>query len=387
MNLHHLRIFYAVAQRRSITAAAADLLLTQPAVSLQLKALEKELGLPLFERGGTKLRLTQAGETLLRCAVSILHAKDEAERAISELRDGTRGKLILGAGTTGGMYVLPRVIRAYKDLSPDTEVVLHIGTTDQILEKLLQNVLDMGFLGGPVEDRRFTAEPICTDELVLIASPSHPIARTGNVTPKDLGALPFILPEQGSRTRQLVERRLREVEVPLRIAMQLPGTEGVKKAVEANLGVAVVSRYAVERECALGILLPVVVEGWRLIRPMEVVFRKQKYFSPVGQRFLEFAKAYGRQHLIPLQCPMERCDATRRTLPGAPGFPCLLERRGAPTECSGLPRLLCPKSPAGATGSKGPSGESSRRSSRTRMTAVRGGGTSSPFTGRPPTRN
>jgi len=93
VNLHHLRIFYAVAQRRSITAAAADLLLSQPAVSLQLKALEREVGLPLFERGGPKLRLTQAGELLLRSAVSILHAKDEAERALGELRGGTRGRL------------------------------------------------------------------------------------------------------------------------------------------------------------------------------------------------------------------------------------------------------------------------------------------------------
>src|SRR5437867_2204724 len=92
MNLHHLRIFYTVAQRRSVTAAAADLLLSQPAVSLQLKALEKELGMPLFQRGGAKLRLTQAGEVLHRAAVSMLHAKDEAERAITELRDGTRGR-------------------------------------------------------------------------------------------------------------------------------------------------------------------------------------------------------------------------------------------------------------------------------------------------------
>jgi DNA-binding transcriptional LysR family regulator len=374
MNIHHLRIFYAVTQRRSITAAAADLLLTQPAVSLQLKALEKELGLPLFERGRPKLRLTQAGETLLRCAVSILHAKDEAERAIRELRDGTTGKLILGAGTTGGMYVLPRLLQAYKELSQETEVVLHIGTTDQILEKLLQNVLDMGLLGGPVEDRRFAAEPICTDELVLIASPSHPITSLGKVTLKDLAAVPFVVPEQGSRTRQLVERRLREAGVPLRIAMQLPGTEGVKKAVEANLGVAVVSRFSVERECALGILRLIPVEGCRLTRPMQLVFRKQKYFSPAGRRFLEFAKSYGRQHLIPLQCPLERCDAMRRSLPGAPGFPCLLERSEATTEYPGLPRLLGPKSPAGALASARPNDDGSRRSSRPGVTAEGGRG-------------
>jgi len=297
MNLHHLRIFYTVAQRRSFTAAAADLLLSQPAVSLQLKALEKELGVSLFERGGPKLRLTQAGEVLYRSAVSILHAKDEAERAISELRDGTTGRLILGAGTTGGMYVLPRIVHAYKQQWPETEIVFHIGTTDQILEKLLQNVLDMGMAGGPIEDRRFVVEPVCTDELVLIAAPSHPIASLGKVTLKELGGVPFVFPEAGSRTRQLVERKLREAGVPLKIAMQLPGTEGVKKAVEAGLGIGMVSRYAVETECQTGVLRAVPVTGFRLSRTMNLVYRSQKYFSPVGERFREFAKSYGAEHL------------------------------------------------------------------------------------------
>jgi DNA-binding transcriptional LysR family regulator len=297
MNLHHLRIFYTVAQRRSITAAAADLLLSQPAVSLQLKALEKELGVSLFQRGGPKLTLTDAGEVLYRSAVSILHAKDEAERAITELRDGTKGRLILGAGTTGGMYVLPRIVQAYRGLWPETEIVFHIGTTDQILEKLLQNVLDMGVVGGPIEDRRFVVEPICTDELVLIAAPSHPLASLAKVTLKDLGGVPFAVPESGSRTRQLVERKLREAGVPLRIAMQLPGTEGVKKAVEAGLGIGMVSRHAVESECGAGVLRIVPLDGWRLTRTMNLVYRSQKYFSPVGERFRDFAKSYGAEHL------------------------------------------------------------------------------------------
>ncbi len=311
MNLHHLRIFNVVAQRRSVTAAAADLLLSQPAVSLQLKALEKELGLPLFERGGPKLRLTQAGEVLHRAAVSILSAQDEAERAILELRDGTKGRLILGAGTTGGMYVLPRVVQAYKGLWPETEVALHIGTTDQILEKLLQNVLDMGLVGGPIDDRRFAVEPVCADELVLIAAPSHPIVSLAKVTLKDLGGMPFIVPETGSRTRQLVERRLREAGVPLRIAMQLPGTEGVKRAVEARLGIGMVSGYAVENECRTGVLRRVPIEDFRLTRTMNLVYRTQKYFSPVGSRFLEFAKSFGAQHLGPLPVEAAR-PHTRR---------------------------------------------------------------------------
>jgi DNA-binding transcriptional LysR family regulator len=321
MNLHHLRIFYAIAQRRSITAAAEDLLLSQPAVSLQLKALEKELGLPLFQRGGSKLRLTQAGEVLYRSAVSILHAKDEAEQAISELRDGTKGRLILGAGTTGGMYVLPRIVQAYKGLWPATEILFHIGTTDQILEKLLQNVLDMGLAGGPIEDRRFVVEPICTDELVLIAAPSHPIVSLGKVTLKDLAGMPFIVPETGSRTRQLVERTFRDAGVALRITMQLPGTEGVKRAVEAGLGIGMVSGFAVEAELRTSVLRRIPIEGWRLTRPMNLVYRAQKYFSPVGARFREFAKSYGAQQLDGTREQLDDADRGRSARSGRAARP------------------------------------------------------------------
>jgi DNA-binding transcriptional LysR family regulator len=315
VNLHRLRVFCAVAQHRGITKAASELLLTQPAVSLQIKALERELGVVLFDRGSSRLRLTAAGEVLFRSAVSMLHAKDEAERAIGELRDGTTGRLILAAGTTGGMYVLPRIVQAYRALWPDTEVVLHIGTTDQILEKLLQNAVDMAMAGGPVDDRRIAVEPVCTDELVLIAAPSHPLAALGKVALRDLAGVPFVVPEAGSRTRQLVERRLREAGVPLKIAMQLPGTEGVKKAVEAGLGVGMVSRFAIEAEYVAGTLRPLPLDGWRLTRPMCLIYRAQKYFSPAGGRFREFARTFGAQHLDRSPAPRGKDEAVSQPRP------------------------------------------------------------------------
>ena len=286
-----------MAQRRNITAAASELMLSQPAVSLQLKSLERDLGLPLFQRGGPKLLLTDAGEVLYRAAASILFAKDEAERAIGELRDGTKGRLIVGAGTTGGMYVLPRILQAYTERWPGTEIVMQVGTTDQLLDRLLQNGLDLAIVGGPIEDRRFKSETICADALVLIAAPTHPIVTLDAVTLKDLGGVAFIVPEVGSRTRQLVERRLREVGVPMRIAMQMPGTEGVKRAVEAGLGIGIVSRYAVEAEIATGVLRSLPIAGFSLTRPVSMVYRSQKYFSPVGERFRDFAKSFGAQRL------------------------------------------------------------------------------------------
>jgi DNA-binding transcriptional LysR family regulator len=295
VNLHQLKIFLVVAQRLSITDAACDLHRTQPAISLQIKALEKEVGLRLLERGGRKLRLTQAGEVLYRCAVSILHTKDEAERGLAELRDAHKGKLILGTNTTGGMYLLPRIVRAFREKYPDTEIILHIGSTMELYEKILHNVVDMGLVGGPTEDRRYGVEPVCLDRLALIVSPSHPLARRAEVNLQELEQWPCVAAERISRTRQFVERKLREAGVTLRVVMELPGTEAVKKAVEANVGFAFVSGYSVEQ-------LPesLLVLGWKgaeLTRHMEIIYRKQKYFSPVAQRFRDFVHAYASEHL------------------------------------------------------------------------------------------
>ncbi len=312
MNFHQLEIFYVVVQHRSITSAASDLHLTQPAVSLQLKALEKDMGLPLLERGGKKFRLTEAGEALYRCAVSILHAKDEAQRSIAELSTATKGKLILGGNTTGGMYLLPRIVREFKEQYPKTEVIFQIESTEWIYEKILQNVVDMGLVGGPTEDRRFGVEPICVDDVVLIVLPSHPFAKVGEISPKQLEDQPCILPTQGSRTRRLVEHKLKEMGINLRIAMELPGTEAVKKGVEANLGIAFVSRFAVERECALGDLKIVRIDRAKITRYMELIYRKQKYFSPVAQRFREFAHSYAEKHLRPIQPGREKIAKVHR---------------------------------------------------------------------------
>jgi DNA-binding transcriptional LysR family regulator len=281
-----------VEQRQSITAAATEMHLTQPAVSLQIKGLERECGLPLFERGGPQLRLTQAGEALYRCAVSILHTRDEARRLMAELGAATKGKLLLGGNTTGGMYLLPRIVRAFKEQYPETEIILQVDATERLYESTLENRIDMAVIGGPTCDKRFGVEPLCLDNVVLIAAPTHPYARTGTVSLKDLHSHPCVLPQQGSRTRQLVENRLKSAGVTLNIVMQLSGTEAVKKAVEANLGIGFVSSYAVEREAAIGALALIRIEKFEISRQMELIYRNQKYFSPVAQRFREFAHRY-----------------------------------------------------------------------------------------------
>jgi DNA-binding transcriptional LysR family regulator len=296
MNLHRLIIFQKVAELHSVTKAAAELNLSQPAVSLQLKSLEKEFDIRLLQRNGTSLQLTQAGEALYRCAVSVFHAKNEVERIISELREGHKGKLILGSNVTGGMYLLPRIVRAFLDGNPDTEISMHIDSTERLYEAVLRNAIDMVLVGGPSDDRRLGMDIVCVDRLATIASPSHAFAKRSSVSVSDLQSYPAIMPTSGSRTRSFVERRLRSVGVGLRVTLEMPGTEGVKKAVEANLGFGIVCQYAVEQEVKTGALRVVPIRGLTFERNMELVYRKQKFFSPVAQRFREFVAAYANQH-------------------------------------------------------------------------------------------
>ena len=292
MNLNQVQVFCAVAKHLSFSMAAEELFITQPAVSQQVKALERQLNVKLFERVGHKLFLTEAGEAVLSHCQAMLTARAEMEQTLAMLRGSARGRLALGANTTGGMYVAPAIVRAFRDVSPEVEATLQIETTNRILDRVMQNMIDVAIVTGPVEDRRFAIRDLCPDEVELIVSPSHPFAGRGSVTPAEVAGEDFAVPEPGSRTRTLIEQAFVERGHRLRVTMQLPGTEAVKKAVEANLAVAMVSRYSVARELTLGALARVLVDGLVLERPIHILHRKGKHLSPVARRFLTFASEY-----------------------------------------------------------------------------------------------
>jgi DNA-binding transcriptional LysR family regulator len=301
VNLNQVQVFCTVAKHLSYSMAAEELFITQPAVSQQVKALERQLNVKLFERVGHKLFLTEAGEKVLTHGQAMLTTRAEMEQALAMLRGSGRGRLALGANTTGGMYVAPPIIRALRDLSPEVEATLQIETTNRILERVMQNMIDVAIVTGPVEDRRFAIRDLCDDEVYLIVSPSHPFAGRSSVSPAEVAAEDFAVPEPGSRTRMLIEQSFAERGHKLRVTMQLPGTEAVKKAVESNLAVAMVSRYSVPRELALGVLARVPIDGLVLDRPIHILHRKGKHLSPLARRFLAFAQEYvaDDRHLSP----------------------------------------------------------------------------------------
>lgn len=290
MNLHQMRVLSALIDRGSYTAAAEHLHLTQPAVSQQIKALETSCGLRLVERASNRVVPTHAGEVLHRYAVSMLHLEEEALHALEELRAGGRGRFVVGANTTGGMYIVPPLIAAYREEHPDTEIVLRIDYTEAICNQVAARSLDMGFVGGHITDRRFNVEPVTPDRLVLIVAPSHPLAAMPRLTISDVAGEPFILARYGSSTRRLIESTFKERGVTLTVGMEQGGTEDIKKAVESGLGVAVVSQWSVLREVSAGYLRQIEIEGLEMPRYYEMISHKSRYYSPAAQGFMAYAR-------------------------------------------------------------------------------------------------
>ncbi len=290
MNLHQLRIFCSVVEHGSHTKAAEALFMTQPAVSLQVHALERSLQVKLLERLNQQVIVTEAGQALYQCAIPMLNAEAEAERVLTELKGAARGRLVVAANTTGGMYIIPPLLASYKELHPESELLLHIDATDRLIERARQGIIDLAFACGTIIQPELTIETIGTDTLTLILSSRHALASQLSLTLEQVATLPFIVPESISRTRQFIEQVMRERGYTLKIVMHFQGTEPVKKAVESNLGVAIVSRAAIEHEVEAGILRAMPIADLELTRPFIMFYRQGKYFGPMARDFMVYMR-------------------------------------------------------------------------------------------------
>jgi LysR family transcriptional regulator, low CO2-responsive transcriptional regulator len=290
MNLHQLRIFCSVVEHGSHTKAAEALFMTQPAVSLQVRALERSLQVKLLERLNQQVIVTEAGQALYQCAIPMLNAEAEAERVLTELKGAARGRLVVAANTTGGMYIIPPLLASYKELHPESELLLHIDATDRLIERARQGIIDLAFACGTIVQPELTVETISMDTLTLILSARHPLASQPSLTLEQVASLPFIVPESISRTRKFIEQVMRERGYTLKIVMHFQGTEPVKKAVESNLGVAIVSRAAIVREVEAGILHAMPIIDLELARPFVMFYRQGKYFGPMARDFIAYLR-------------------------------------------------------------------------------------------------
>src|SRR5271166_2060925 len=251
-NLNQLRIFEAVAQSRSFTRAAELVHLTQPGISKHIKQMEEHYGVPLFDRLGKKVALTQAGEILLEATQDIMASLNAAEQRIEELKDLRGGKLILGASFPIGIYILPRMLVGFRNEYPAVEITLDIATGKAIVARILANKLELGLVSQEVHDPRLLAEKFMTDELIAIAPRNHRWAGMHRIGPQDLFGETFLVAARGAGTRAVVEERLKEKGIVLKKVVDFGNPEGVKRAVEAGLGVSIQGKSVVQREISTG---------------------------------------------------------------------------------------------------------------------------------------
>ena len=290
VTLRQLRTFKTVADLTSFSLAAQRLKLSQPSVSYQVKELEETLGLPLLDRLGKRVQLTEAGTVLYAYARRMLDVLDEATIAIEEMRGIKRGSLRVGASTTVGIYLLPAALGAFKKLHPGLVISLEIGTRERVQEQVLRNELDLAVVGPALKDPELAIIPFLSDELVVVAPAGHALAEKRGLTLKDLAGQPFIMREASSGSRWSLEKAARKSGAKLSVAMELGSNGAIKHAVESGLGLAVISRYATALEFASGRLVELKVRGFPIQRDWHIVhLRRRKLPAPVTA-FIDFLK-------------------------------------------------------------------------------------------------
>jgi DNA-binding transcriptional LysR family regulator len=289
MDVRDLQVFLSVAKHLNFTRAGEEIHLSQPSVSVRVRHLEEELGVKLFEQLGKRMTLTEAGQMLVPYARRVVAALDDARHAIEELQGLERGTLRIGASTTPGMYLVPKLIATFKLKYPKIETRLEIQDTRQIEGEVIRNEFDFGFVGGHLVGSEVEVMPWLTDEIVLVAPTGHPLTRKKRVTISDLKGEQFISREQGSATQAIVDDRLRASGLELATVMEMNNPEAVKKAVQSGLGVAFLSRYAVETELKAKTLADVTIKDLRLNRELKIVYRKDKHLSRAAQAFIKVA--------------------------------------------------------------------------------------------------
>jgi DNA-binding transcriptional LysR family regulator len=287
MNLHHLSIFKTVCEEGGISRGAKRLLISQPAVSKQLKQLEMAVGTQLIDRAPGGLRLTQAGELLLDYARRIFSVENEAEQALSQLRGLHRGRLAVGASMTIGVYLLPELLAAFRRKHPSIELHCEIGNTKYIQDLLLDNAIDLGLTEGLAESPELQAQTFQTDELVAITPPDHRLQRARNVTIDMFLREPLIVREMGSGTREVIERALSQRGHEMRPALMMASTEAIKRAVAAGIGVAIVSSLAIQTELAIRQLAVLDVKNLLVRRPLHRLEVRGKTRSPATDAFIQ----------------------------------------------------------------------------------------------------
>jgi DNA-binding transcriptional LysR family regulator len=292
-----LQVFHTVARLLSFTKAAETLHMTQPAVTFQVRQLEEYFNTRLFDRTHNRISLTEAGERVYDYADRIFDLYADMENSVREMTGEIRGALTIGASTTIAEYMLPALLGDFGARYPEVTIHLRVSNSDGIVSMVENNTIDLGVVEAPVGNKNLVVEMCREDHLVAIVPPNHDLADLESVEIKKLLEYPFICREEGSGTREVINEYLESntCETAMNISMELGSPEAVKGAVEAGMGVSVVSRATIQKELKLDTLRAINLEP-KLERPFSFVHQKQKFRLRAMEELLDFARGYCEDH-------------------------------------------------------------------------------------------
>ncbi len=291
LTLQQMKVFDAVARHASFTRAAREMHLTQPAISIQVKRLEDNIGLPLFEKIGKRNYLTDAGKEMHAACIDILERIDHLSAAIGELQGSIKGKLRLSVVTTAEHFMphlLGRFVQAYPQVEPSMVVV----NRAKLIERLNDNSDDLVIMGKIPDSMEMQAYPFMDNPLVVVANPQHPLASEKNIPLQRITKERLLMREQGSGTRLAVTRIFTEHQLSVEPYMELGSTEAIKQGSMAGLGLSILSTNNLHTELKTGQLITLDVEAFPLLRRWYVGYMKGKQLSRVANTFLQFLLDY-----------------------------------------------------------------------------------------------
>jgi LysR family transcriptional regulator, low CO2-responsive transcriptional regulator len=298
ISLRQLQIFDAIARTGSFTRAAEALFLTQPTVSMQVRKLEEGVGMPLFEHVGKQTHLTDAGKVVLSYVREVLDALANVHMEIADMQGLKTGTLRLAVVTTA-KYFAPRALGRFCELYPGVEVALKVTNRERLLERMTGNIDDLYIMGHPPDSDDVVFEPYLPNPLVVLAPRNHPFTGRKGISPGELAPYWFLMREAGSGTRMATEHFFAEHGIRLKIRMELGSNEAIKQAIDAGLGIAVLSRHTLSLEGDTGRLAVLDVRGFPIPWQWYVGHPRGKRLSVVARAFLEFLRSEGENILRP----------------------------------------------------------------------------------------
>ena len=289
MDFEQLKTFLEVWRQKSFSKAAERLLITQPAVSAQIRSLEREIGAPLFDRKGGKVTFTAAGRVFEAFAEHSLETQRHIMLTVAELQRSPRGEISISANESTSLYVLPHVFAEFKKQFTKVSLTIVRAEKSRTMEALLNREIDFGVVSLPVKDQRFKVEVISKDETVLVVPATHPLAKaTGKVTLEQLSRHGLLMPKAG-RQRELLDNIFRMQDFHPRTVLEVDSSELIKRFIAAGLGAGFLPKSSVQDEVKSGALAIVPVEGVRLSRELGLIYLKDKTLTRAAQAFLDIA--------------------------------------------------------------------------------------------------